>query len=134
MVYKNVATTVFTPLELGTVGLTEDEAIAQYGEASIDCFVSSFQPLEWSIIQDFADLRCLAKVVVDKTANDKVLGIHIAAPNAGEIIQGFGVAFRKGLTHKDLTDTIGIHPTTAEEIVGATISKSSGEGFEKQGC
>ena len=134
MVYKDVATTVFTPLELGTVGLTEEEAIAQFGEESVDCFVSSFQPLEWSIVQEFADLRCLAKVVVDITANDKVLGIHIAAPNAGEIIQGFGVAFRKGLVHKDLTDTIGIHPTIAEEIVGATISKSSGEGFEKKGC
>lgn len=134
MVYKEVATTVFTPLELGTVGLTEEEAIAKYGEASVDCYMSSFQPLEWSIIQAFADLRCISKVVVDKTANDKVLGIHIAAPNAGEIIQGFGVAFKKGLTHKDLTDTIGIHPTTAEEIVGAVISKSSGVDTEKKGC
>jgi len=134
MVYKNVATTVFTPLELGTVGLSEEEAQEKYGEENVDCYVSSFQPLEWSVVADWADLRCIAKVVVDKGNNNKVLGIHIGSPNAGEIIQGFGVAFRKGLYHQDLLDTVGIHPTIAEELVGLTISKSSGESTEKTGC
>jgi thioredoxin/glutathione reductase (selenoprotein) len=137
MIYKNVATTVFTPLELGTVGLSEEEAISKYGEENVDCYVSSFQPLEWSIIESMAELRCIAKVVVDKSpgANLKVLGMHIGAPNAGEIIQGFGVAFRKGnLHHKDLLDTVGIHPTTAEEFVGLTVAKSSGLSTEKAGC
>lgn len=135
MIYKNVATTVFTPLELGTVGLNEEEAIEKYGADNVDCYVSSFQPLEWTVIESMADLRCIAKVVVDKGNDEKVLGMHIGAPNAGEIIQGFGVAFRKGnLYQRDLLATVGIHPTTAEELVGLTISKSSGQSTEKSGC
>lgn len=134
MTYKNVATTVFTPLELGTVGLSEEEAQEKYGEENVDCFVSSFIPLEWSIVHDLSELRCIAKIVVEKNNNNKVLGIHIGSPNAGEIIQGYAVAFRKGMYHQDLLDTVGIHPTIAEELVGLTISKSSGESTEKSGC
>jgi thioredoxin reductase (NADPH) len=134
MVYKNIATTVFTPLEFGTVGLNEEEAIAKYGAENIDVYMSSFKPLEWSIVHDYEELQCLAKVIVDKNSNDKVLGMHIAAPNAGEIIQGFAVAFRKGLYHKDLLETVGIHPTTAEELCGLEISKSSGKDTKKAGC
>ena len=135
MLYKNIATTVFTPLEFGTVGLTEEEAKAQHGEAGVDAYVSSFQPLEWTLVQDYADLQCIAKVVVETTSGqERVLGMHIAAPNAGEIIQGFAVAFRKGLTRKDLLDTIGIHPTIAEELCGLEISKSSGLSTTKAGC
>eukprot|EP00606_Chrysophyceae_sp_TOSAG23-5_P000187 GSChrysophyteH2.ASY1.ANO1.484.1 assembled CDS len=113
MNYKDIATTVFTPLELGTVGLSEEEAIAKYGEGNVESYLSKFQPLD---------------------NNEKVLGMHIGAPNAGEIIQGFGVAFRKGLYYKDLQDTIGIHPTTAEELVDINIKKSSGDSAEKRGC
>lgn len=134
MVYKNIATTVFTPLEFGTVGLNEEEAIAKYGAENIDVYMSSFKPLEWSIVHDYEELQCLAKVIVDKNSNEKVLGMHIAAPNAGEIIQGFAVAFRKGLYHKDLLETVGIHPTTAEELCGLEISKSSGKDTKKAGC
>ena len=134
MNYKDIATTVFTPLELGTVGLSEEEAIAKYGEGNVESYLSKFQPLEWSLIHEYADLRCIAKVIVDTSNNEKVLGMHIGAPNAGEIIQGFGVAFRKGLYYKDLQDTIGIHPTTAEELVDINIKKSSGDSAEKRGC
>jgi pyruvate/2-oxoglutarate dehydrogenase complex dihydrolipoamide dehydrogenase (E3) component len=57
----------------------------------------------------------------------RVLGMHIASPNAGEIIQGFAVAFRKGgLTHQDLLDTVGIHPTIAEEFCLLTTVKAAG--------
>lgn len=100
MNYKSVATTIFTPLEMGTVGLSEEEAIASYGEAAIDCYVSSFTPLEWSIAGKSGDLTCYAKIVVNKLENNKVLGLHIACPNAGEIIQGFALALKKGITHK----------------------------------
>ena len=133
MRYKDVATTVFTPLELGTIGLTEEEALAQYGEGNVEIFHRAFHPLEWTIVEDLAEIRCLAKVIVEVDTN-KIIGMHIAAPNAGEIMQGFGVAFRKGITHKDLLDTVGIHPCTAEEFVDLDISKSSGKSFEKKGC
>lgn len=143
MVYKNIATTVFTPLELGTVGLNEEEAIAAYGPDLVDCFISRFTPLEWSIHDEQSEAKeAYAKVVVLKNSaantsdysNMTVLGLHIAAPNAGEIIQGFAVAFRKGMTYKDLTDTVGIHPTVAEEFTGMSVLKSSGASATKAGC
>ena len=134
MTYKNIATTVFTPLEFGTVGLNEEEAISLKGADNIEVYVSSFQPLEWSIVQDYSELSCMAKVIVDKNDNERVLGMHIAAPNAGEIIQGFAVAFRKGLFRADLLATVGIHPTTAEELCGLEVSKSSGKSTKKSGC
>jgi thioredoxin reductase (NADPH) len=89
--------------------------------------------LEWTIIEEMHDINSFSKVVIEKDTND-VLGIHIAAPNAGEIIQGFAVAFRKGMKYSDLTDTVGIHPTVAEELVGMTVTKSSGEEVQKSSC
>ena len=131
MVYKNIATAVFTPLEIGTVGLTEDEATANFG-SDVDCYVSAFQPLEWSVCHK-EEIFSFAKIVVN-TTNDTVLGIHIASPNAGEIIQGYAVGFRKGLKYQDLVNTVGIHPTIAEEFTTMEILKSSGKNIEKAGC
>lgn len=98
MNYKSIATAVFTPLELGTVGLTEEEATAQFGEENVDCYISAFKPLEWSITDLHHDVNAYVKVVYNKAQNNKVVGMHIAAPGAGEIIQGFGLAMNKGLT------------------------------------
>ncbi len=96
--YKNIATAVFTPLEMGTVGLTEDEAISQYGKDEIDCYISAFKPLEWSISEEHHDLNAFIKVVFNKSMKNKVIGMHIAAPNAAEVIQGYALAMNKGLT------------------------------------
>jgi thioredoxin reductase (NADPH) len=134
MNYSKVATTVFTPLEFGTVGLTEDEAISAYCSSTVDCYISEFTPLEWTIIDSMSEQTCFAKVVIHKQTT-QVLGIHIAAPNAGEVIQGFAVALRKGtLMYSDLTDTVGIHPTVAEELVTLSVTKSSGESTKSSGC
>jgi thioredoxin reductase (NADPH) len=67
---KDIATTVFTPLELGTVGLSEDEAIKQYGAESIDVYASEFEPLEWNL-QHKEDITCYSKIVVNKLDNGK---------------------------------------------------------------
>ena len=65
MNYSHIATTVFTPLELGTVGLSEEAAIQQFGAENIDCVISSFQPLEWSVAHDNHEgVNCTAKVCV----------------------------------------------------------------------
>ena len=133
MVYKDIATAVFTPLEIGTVGLSEDEAIAKYGSDSVDCFVSAFAPLEWSVVHKDG-LFSYSKIVVHTKDNNRILGLHIASPNAGEIIQGYAVAFRKGLVYQDLLDTVGIHPTIAEEFTTMEVTKSSGANIEKAGC
>lgn len=87
---------------MGTVGLTEEEAISLYGSEVVDCYTSEFEPLEWNLRHEEReeDVVCYIKIVVNKLEDNKVIGMHIAAPNAGEIIQGFALAFRLGITHK----------------------------------
>jgi thioredoxin reductase (NADPH) len=127
MDYVNICTTVFTPLEYSCIGLSEDDAVAQYGEENIEVYHSEFIPLEWSMSTARGHHAAYTKVIVEKTPDQKVLGIHYVGPNAGEVMQGFGISMRKGLTYDDLVNTVGIHPTCAEEIVTLSITKSSGE-------
>jgi len=138
MNYKNVATAVFTPLEYGCVGLSEDDAIKMYGEANVDSYISEFLPLEWSLSEErAADAvpKCFVKVVVDKNApGQTVLGLHYLGPNAGEITQGLAIALKKGITYAEMMEVVGIHPTVAEEFTTVSVAKSSGESAEKGGC
>jgi thioredoxin reductase (NADPH) len=104
----------------------------------VDCVVSQFAPLEWTVAEDHHHgVSCMAKIVVNtssSTADPEVVGIHIASPNAGEIMQGLAVAFRKGLSLSDLKGTVGIHPTVAEEFTTMKVMKSSGQSSQKAGC
>lgn len=135
MDYVNVCTTVFTPLEYACVGLSEDDAIAKYGEDGIEVYHSEFTPLEWSMSMERSHTSAYCKVVVDKSSPQQpVLGMHYVGPNAGEVMQGFGVAMKQGLTYTQLKNTVGIHPTSAEELVSVTITKSSGEDSSAGGC
>lgn len=127
MDYRNVCTTVFTPIEYACVGYSEDEAIEKFGEEGIEVYHREFLPLEWSLSTSRGHTFAFTKVICDKTPEENVLGIHFVGPNAGEVMQGYGVAMKQGLTFKALTDTVGIHPTSAEEIVTLSVTKSSGE-------
>lgn len=127
MDYVNICTTVFTPIEYACVGISEDDAIEKYGQNGIEVYHREFLPLEWSMTMSRSHHSAFAKVIVDKTPRQNVLGIHYVGPNAGEVMQGYGVAMKQGLSFKTLSDTVGIHPTNAEEIVSLTITKSSGE-------
>lgn len=133
MDYRNICTTVFTPIEYSTVGYSEDDALQTFGQDNIDVYHKFFTPLEWSLAEQ-RDFQAFCKVIVDKSQNNKVLGIHYVGPNAGEIMQGFGVAVKKGVTFQDFAGTVGIHPTTAEELVTLTVTKSSGESAKAGGC
>lgn len=134
MDYINICTTVFTPIEYSCVGLSEDDAIARFGEDGIEVYQREFIPLEWSLSQNRHETYAFAKVIVDKTKDGNVLGIHYVGPNAGEVMQGYGVSMKQGLTFKELTDTVGIHPTSSEELVSLTVTKSSGESASAGGC
>lgn len=134
MDYINVCTTVFTPIEYSCVGLSEEAAIAKLGADNVEVYHREFIPLEWSLSMERSHGSAFAKVIVDKTEHDKVVGIHYVGPNAGEVMQGYGVAMKQGLTYKTLTDTVGIHPTSSEEIVSLTITKRSGEDAAAGGC
>jgi thioredoxin reductase (NADPH) len=134
MDYLNVCTTVFTPIEYGCVGYSEDDAIEKFGASNIEVYHREFTPLEWSLSTSRNHHTSFAKVIVDKLSNDKVIGIHFVGPNAGEVMQGYGVAIRKGITYKDLVETVGIHPTSSEELVTLSVTKRSGEDAGAAGC
>lgn len=134
MDYKNICTTVFTPIEYGTVGYSEEEAYEVFGKENIEVYHKSFIPLEWSISDSRSHHLAFTKAIVDKSNNERVVGIHFLGPSAGEVMQGYGAAVKKGLTFQDLQDTVGIHPTSSEEIVTLTVTKSSGKDATAGGC
>ena len=110
--YEFVPTAVFTHPNIGTVGWTEAQARERLGKVRI--FRSDFKPLRHTL--SGSSERCLVKLVVD-AATDRVVGLHMVGPDAGEIVQGFAVAMRAGATKAVFDSTIGIHPTLAEEFV-----------------
>ena len=110
--YDLIPTAVFTQPNIATVGLSEELAREKYADIAV--YQSSFRPMQLSLTD--SPERCLLKVIVD-VASDKVVGCHMAGPDAGEIIQGLAVAMTAGATKSDFDRTIGIHPTLAEEFV-----------------
>tara|TARA_R110002096_G_scaffold375106_1_gene568783 strand:- start:14402 stop:15751 length:1350 start_codon:yes stop_codon:yes gene_type:complete len=110
--YSDIPTCVFSQPNLGTVGLTEEEAREKYSD--IDIYKSKFTPMKYSLSDN--DEKTIMKMIVDKET-DRVVGVHMLGPDAGEIIQGIGIAMKAGASKRDFDSTIGIHPTAAEEFV-----------------
>jgi glutathione reductase (NADPH) len=110
--YNMIPTAVFSQPNIGTVGLTETEAKAQ--GLSLQIFKSEFRPMKHTL--SGRDERTLMKLIVDYET-DRVVGLHMVGPDAGEICQGMAVAMKAGATKQHFDDTIGIHPTAAEEFV-----------------
>ena len=106
-----IPTAVFTQPELGTVGLSEEAAAAQ---EPVEVYSNSFRPMRTSFAGRHE--RVLMKLVVAK-ATRKILGCHIVAPSAGELIQLVGIAVKAGLTKEDFDITMAVHPTISEELV-----------------
>jgi len=107
-----VPTAVFCQPQIGTVGLTEEQAREKYN--NIDIYKTSFAPTKYRLSD--IDEKILMKLIVDKDS-DKVVGAHMVGPDAGEIIQALGVAIRAGATKYEFDRTVGVHPTIAEEFV-----------------
>jgi glutathione reductase (NADPH) len=110
--HDDVPAAVFSQPPIGTVGLSEEEARAKYGE--IDVYISGFRPMKYTLTEN--PERGMQKLIVDR-ASQRVVGAHMVGLDAPEIIQGIGIAVRMGATKKDFDRTIGIHPTAAEEFV-----------------
>jgi glutathione reductase (NADPH) len=112
MSHELVPTAVFTHPNVGTVGLSERQARERHGAVRI--FRSEFKALKHTL--SGSTERTLMKLVVD-AASDRVVGLHMVGPDAGEVVQGFAVAMKAGATKAVFDSTIGIHPTAAEEFV-----------------
>jgi len=110
--YVLIPTAVFSLPNIGTVGLTEEEAREAGHEVVI--YESRFRPMKLTLTE--CQEKTLMKLVVDGKT-DKVLGCHMVGPDAGEIVQGLAIALKAGATKRDFDDTIGVHPTAAEEFV-----------------
>lgn len=110
--YRAVPSAVFSQPPIGQVGLTEEQAIQKYGD--IDVYTANFRPLK-ATLSGLPDRVFMKLIVCAKT--NKVLGLHMCGEDSPEIVQGFAVAVRAGLTKADFDATVGIHPTAAEELV-----------------
>lgn len=110
--HKNIPSAVFTQPQIGTVGLTEEEAAKEFGD--VDVYVSTFRPMK-ATLSGLPD-RTLMKIIVDATST-KVVGVHMCGDDAGEILQGIAIAVKMGCVKEDFDSTVGIHPTAAEEFV-----------------
>lgn len=109
-----IPTAVFSHPPIGTVGLTEEQAIAEHGADQVRCYRSSFRALYYGVldrkVQSVVKLICVGD-------DERVVGIHSIGMGSDELLQGFAVAMTCGATKKDFDDTIAIHPTAAEELV-----------------
>jgi glutathione reductase (NADPH) len=123
LAYDLVPTAVFTHPNIGTVGLTEAQAREQHG--AVEVYRTDFRSLKHTL--SGSPERTLMKLVVD-CASDRVVGLHMVGPEAGEIVQGFAVAMKAGATKAVFDATIGIHPTAAEEFV-TLREPAAGPGF-----
>lgn len=112
MSYDFIPTAVFTHPNIGTVGYAEADAVEKFGRVRI--YRTDFKALKHTL--SGSTERTLMKLVVDD-ATDRVVGLHMVGPDAGEVVQGFAVAMKAGATKAIFDSTIGIHPTLAEEFV-----------------
>jgi len=112
MDHADVPSAVFSNPPIGTVGLSEDEARGQYRE--VDIYQTRFRPMK-NTLSGRAE-RTFLKLVVD-AGTDRVVGCHMLGPDAPEIVQGLAIAIKSGATKKMFDQTVGIHPSAAEEFV-----------------
>lgn len=110
--YNMIPTAVFSQPAIGTVGLSEEQALEDGHQVQI--FESSFRPMKLTMTD--CQERTFMKLVVD-AETDKVLGCHMVGPEAGELVQGLAIAMKAGATKQHFDETIGVHPTAAEEFV-----------------
>ncbi|CAG9531457.1 unnamed protein product [Cercopithifilaria johnstoni] len=112
--YENIPSVVFSHPPLGTIGLTEAQAIGRYGENNLTIYKTKFNSMYHAVTQrkepTVMKLICAGK-------NERVVGLHMLGEGCDEMLQGFAVAIKMGATKKDFDNTVAIHPTSAEELV-----------------
>lgn len=114
MDYENIPTVVFSHPPAGAIGLTEAQAIEQYGRDAVKIYTREFNSMYYALnehkIKTFMKLVCVG-------VDEKIVGIHMLGRDVDEILQGFAVAVKMGATKQDFDNTVAIHPTSAEELV-----------------
>ena len=112
--YDNIPSVIFSHPPIGTVGLSEQEAIEHFGESALKIYQSEFNPLFYALSEN----KNLTKIkLITLKDSGKIIGCHLIGLAADEILQGFAVAIKMGATKDDFDQTVAIHPTSAEELV-----------------
>ncbi len=114
--YENIPSVVFAHPEVGSIGLSEPDAVAKYGKENIKVYQTSFTAMYYAMMEQ-EDKGPTKYKIVCEGPNEKVVGLHILGLGSGEMLQGFGVAIKMGATKKDFDNCVAIHPTSAEELV-----------------
>jgi glutathione reductase (NADPH) len=114
--YTGIPSVVFAHPEVGSIGLTEPEAIEKYGKENIKIYKTSFTAMYYVMMEPEQKGPTNYKLIV-AGPEEKVVGLHIMGIGSGEMLQGFGVALKMGATKADLDSCVAIHPTSAEELV-----------------
>lgn len=116
--YENVPTVVFSHPEVGTIGLTEPQAVEKYGKENVKVYHTKFSAMFYVPFPKEEQKKNPTEFkIICEGPNEKVVGLHLLGLGVGEMLQGFGVAIKMGATKKDLDSCVAIHPTSAEEIV-----------------
>ena len=111
--YDYVPSAVFARPEVASVGMTEAQANERFGTENIKCDCTTFHPMLYSFSESPPSM--LMKFVIHQKT-DRILGLHLVGEHAADIIQGFTISIKQGITRQAITDAIGIHPTSAEEL------------------
>lgn len=114
--YSNIPSVVFSHPEIGSIGLTEPQAVKEYGKENIKVYSTSFTAMYYSMMEPEHKGPTKYKLIC-AGPEEKVVGLHILGLGSGEMLQGFGVAIKMGATKKDFDSCVAIHPTSAEELV-----------------
>jgi len=112
--YENIPTVVFTYPPIGTVGLTEAEALSKFGQDNVKIYKTQFTPMYYSMLTNKG--TCAMKVICHGK-DEVVVGLHIYGLGADEMLQGFAVGVKLGITKAQLDSCVAIHPTASEELV-----------------
>ena len=107
---------VFAHPEVGSIGLTEPEAVEQYGADNLTIYKTNFTAMYYAMMEPENKAPTKYKLIC-AGPEQKVVGLHIMGQGSGEMLQGFGVAIKMGATKKDFDSCVAIHPTSAEELV-----------------
>ncbi|KAK7735219.1 Glutathione reductase [Cytospora paraplurivora] len=114
--YSNIPSVVFAHPEIGSIGLTEPQAVEKYGKDNIKVYNTGFTAMYYAL-HDPKDKAPTKYKLIVAGPEEKVVGLHILGLGSGEMLQGFGVAIKMGATKKDFDSVVAIHPTSAEELV-----------------
>lgn len=114
--YNLIPSVIFSHPPIGTIGLTQEQAIEQFGD-NVKTYTSTFNPMTQALS---VDKQPTTMKLVTTGKEEKVVGCHLFGESSDEILQGFAVAIKMGATKKDFDDTVAIHPTNAEELVTMT--------------